>query len=439
MSAVLSTRSRGIQVRELPTWPLWLFFAGFPVAWVLGLGGFIPQIAAIPMAICLAIAGPVRLPKALGVWTLFLLWMLLSVVEVSGSHTRLIGFAYRASLYLAATVVFVYVYNSSPQRLPLTRVCAMGTAFLGFVILGGFLGMAAPHGSLATPFQHLLPASIVHNDLVGKLVHPPFAQISVSAFARVKPRPAAPFPYTNTWGVNFAFAVPFVLAWLAAARRRRVRVALVALLVIGLVPAVATLNRGMALGLGTGIVYVALRFALRGHGRALIGVIVVAGIFVVVLSALHVTAKLDQRLSTSASTQGRTAEYTATYDEAKLSPLLGYGAPGTSTVDTGGPDLGTQGQLWTVLYSSGFPGAAFFLLALVGFAWATRRVRSPAMMWIHAVPIIALAVVIVYGILSTELVLLMTATAIVLRDRPRRLRPQPRTIDRAPELATIGV
>ena len=108
-------------------------------------------------------------------------------------------------------------------------------------------------------------------------------------------------------------------------------------------------------------------------------------------------------------------------------------------MDTGGPDLGTQGQLWTVLYSSGFPGAAFFLLALVGFAWATRRVRSPAMMWIHAVPIIALAVVIVYGILSTELVLLMTATAIVLRDRPRRLRPQPRTIDRAPELATIGV
>ncbi len=416
------TVPRRVTPKDLPMWPLWLFFCGYPVMWVLGLSGFATQIAAVPMAACLLTAGHIRHPRGFGVWLLYVIWMLFSVVEVSGAG-RLLGFGYRASLYIAATVAFIYVYNTSPARLPLSRLCAMATTFLGFVILGGFLGIIAPHGSLTTPLEHVTPGSLLRNDLVGKLLHPPFAQVSHSAVAHVDPRPAAPFPYTNDWGANFALLVPFVVAWLSLTKRVRTRVALIAILVIGLVPALISLNRGMALGLGVGIIYVAIRFALRGHGRALLGVLVVGGIIVGLMSALHFTSRLDERLSNSSTNQGRVSTYSATYDQTLHSPVLGYGAPTSSTINVNDPDLGTQGQLWTVLYSSGFPGAIFFTLSLIGFAWATRRPKTPAMMWMHVVPIIGLVVYPVYQLQASALLLLMVAAAIAWRDRPVTVRP----------------
>jgi hypothetical protein len=329
-------------------------------------------------------------------------------------------------------VAFFYVYNSSPRRLPLNRLCAMASCFLAFVVVGGYLGIVAPHGSLTTPFQHLLPASFVHNDLVGKLVHPPFAQVSNSTYFHLAPRPAAPFPYTNDWGVNFALLVPFVLALMAGTKKMFVKVGMAALLAIALVPALLTLNRGMILGLGVGMFYAAIRFAVRGHGRALLILLVAVGIGLGLMSTLHFGSRLSDRLGQSQSTDTRASVYSATFSEVKHSPLLGYGAPSSSTVSTTGPDLGTQGQLWLVLYSAGFPGAFFFVLALLSFAWRTRRPGSQAMMWMHVVPVIAIAVLPIYRLEDTELVLVMVATAIALRDRPRRLRrvitvPRPST------------
>jgi polysaccharide biosynthesis protein PslJ len=438
MAAAPAVRSRGEQGKILPVWPLWLFFAGFPVMWVLGLGGFATQIAAIPMATCLLSTGKVRVPRGFGVWMLFLIWMLFTVVEVQSS-SKVIGFVYRASLYLAATVAFLYVYNSSQTKLPLTRLCAMATCLLAFVILGGLLGVIAPHGSLNTPFQHLVPARFAHNDLVAKLIHPPFAQVSSSTYVHIDPRPAAPFPYTNDWGANFALLVPFVLAWIALAKRTRTRVLLAGLLCIGAVPALISLNRGMALGLGVGVGYAAIRFALRGHGRALLGVLAVVALAIALGSALNFGSRVGNRIGSSGTNTGRETTYAATWDETLHSPLLGYGAPSSSTLSISGPDLGTQGQFWTVLYSSGFPGAAFFTFALIGFAWNTRRARTPALVWMHVVPIIVLVVVLVYRVEATELVLLMAAVAVVLRDRPRVGRAQPiRTLNRPPALAAAG-
>lgn len=401
---------------ELPIWPLWFFFAGFPAMWVLGLGGFASQIAAIPMLACLGTAGRLRAPRGLGVWVLYLLWMTVTVVEVSGG-SRVVGFVYRATLYYGATVAFVYVYNSSPRRLPLTRLCAMAASFLGFVVLGGYLGVVAPHGSLSTPFQYILPGSFIHNDLVSKLVHPPFAQISNSTYYHLAPRPAAPFPYTNDWGVNFALLVPFVLALLATTKQRRVRLAMVAMLVLSLIPALLTLNRGMLLGLGIGLSYAAIRFAIRGNGRALLVLGVAVAIGVGLMSTLHFGSRLDNRLGQSHSNDTRTSTYDATYHETLQSPFLGYGAPASSTVNATGPDLGSQGQLWTVLYSAGFPGAVLFVVALFGFAWRTRKPANAAMMWMHVVPVIAIVVLPVYRLQATELVLVMVATAIAMRDR----------------------
>jgi O-antigen ligase len=407
-------RHAAVVGKSLPIWPLWLFFGGYPILWVLGLGGFATQLVAFPMLTYLLASRKVKAPRGFGVWILFLIWMSVSVVEVNGG-AKVVGFVYRATLYLAATVFFLYVYNSSPDRLPVRRMAAMATAFLAFVVVGGYLGAAFPHHILDTPLGRVLPPRVANNDLASKLVKPPFAQLSQSTFFHVKPRPAAPFPYTNDWGVNFAFLVPFALAWIGSTRRLGVRVGVVVLLLLSAVPAILTLNRGMVFGLSVGVVYAAIRLAAKGHGRALLFVGIFAVAILAVSSLFHFGARLDQRLSNSSSNQGRLSVYTETFDEVKASPLLGYGAPASSTVGNAGPDLGTQGQFWGVLYGSGFPGVALFSLSLIMFAWKSRRASTTPLLWLHVVSVIAIAVVLVYRIEASELVILMSGVAIVCR------------------------
>jgi polysaccharide biosynthesis protein PslJ len=411
-------------VRDLPLWPLWLLFAGFPVLWVLGLGAFITQLAAVPMAAYLLTSGRIRYSRGFGVWILFLVWMMFSVVEISGG-SRFVGFGYRASLYGAATVIFLYVYNTSRRRLPVSRAAAMATVLLVFVVIGGILGALAPHHILHTPFGSLLPAHLASNDFVSKLVNPPFAQTLDSRYVHIAPRPSAPFPYTNDWGVNFALLIPFVVAWLSTTRRLRTRVLLIGLTVIGLIPAVLTSNRGMLLALGVGFLYAAVRFALRGHAKALVLILVFGGIAAGLFSALHLDSRLNDRLASSQTNNSRISVYSTTYQEVKRSPVLGFGAPSASIVSVSGPQLGTQGELWTLLYSQGIPGATFFVVALAGFAWSTRKPADAAGMWMHVVPIMALSVLSVYRMEGTELALVMMAAALALRDRPaRRSRQQ---------------
>ena len=79
------------------------------------------------------------------------------------------------------------------------------------------------------------------------------------------------------------------------------------------------------------------------------------------------------------------------------------------------PPIGTQGQLWMVLYSNGVPAAIFFLAFFAAVLWQTRRVRSMAGLWLHTVPLIALPQVVVYGWLPVELQVVMVACALAYR------------------------
>lgn len=409
-------------VRSLPTWPLYLLYAGFPVMWILGLGGFAQQLAALPMMTCLLTRGSIRVPKGFSVWLLFIFWMLCSGLEVHGG-SRLLGFGYRASLYAGATIVFLYVYNSSAEKLPLAKLATLMCLFFGFVVLGGYLGLAAPYSGLSTPFQHLVPGSIASNDVVGRLVHPEFAQTAGAALLHVRPRPAAPFAYTNDWGVNYALLVPFAIVSFSTAKSARVRILVAVLLALSIVPALFTLNRGMLLGVGVGLIYAAIRFAARGHGRGFFAIVVLSGLAVAAMSVFHFGSLLHERTGQTDSISDRTSSYSADIDAVKQSPFLGYGAPASSTVSVSGPDLGTQGQLWTTLYSNGFPGAVLFVGSLCVFAWRTRRPSSAPQMWMHVIPIMALTMIPVYRLYATELTIVMAAVAIALRDLESNRRP----------------
>ena len=99
---------------RLPVWPVAIAFVGFPLWWLLGLGDMAWPLFALVMFLVLARTKRLRAPRGFGMWMLFLIWMLCSMIQLD-EFVRVIGFMYRFSLYMAATVIFIYVYMTWPS------------------------------------------------------------------------------------------------------------------------------------------------------------------------------------------------------------------------------------------------------------------------------------------------------------------------------------
>jgi polysaccharide biosynthesis protein PslJ len=407
--------------RPLPRWPLLALFVAFPVWWLLGLGALIWPILALPMLAALVIRGRLRVPSGFVIWLGFLLWMLGSGIQLDSSE-RILGWLYRACLYFAATVVFLYVYNTPRKRLPPRMLSLMLAVFWLFVVAGGFLGMLWPNGSFSTPVELLLPQDLISNSFVQALVHPSFAQ-TAGASLGVAPRPQAPFTYTNEWGANFALLVPMVFTAMSQARTSGGRLLLGLLLPVGMIPAALSLNRGLFLSLGAGLLYAALRYAIRGRVKPLIGITVVVCVAAAVFAIGPAKQLLEERVANSATNQTRAALYLETIDRVKSSPVLGYGAPRPSEETPGGPSAGTQGQLWMVLFSHGYPGVTLYVGWYLWALWRTRRGHTAVAFWAHVTVFIGLVQLPYYGALPSQLVIVMIAAAVALREEELAPRP----------------
>ena len=100
------------QRRALPRgWQAYALFLPLPLWWALGLSHFIwPVIAAGLLLSLLLRAESLRLPRGFGIWLLFLAWMVASATQID-TVGRFAGFLLRLSIYVAATIVFLYLYN----------------------------------------------------------------------------------------------------------------------------------------------------------------------------------------------------------------------------------------------------------------------------------------------------------------------------------------
>jgi len=396
---------------QLPAWPVYLLFAAYPLWWVGGLAAFAGIIVSIPMVLLLMQRRRVELPPAFGLWVGFVVWACAAALALS-SGTKLIGFATRASNYVGSAVVFVYVYNAR-ERLTDRRVLGALTVFFAFVVFGGYLGMVAPHGSLRTPVESLLPTNIARNEYVHALVHPSFAEVQQPyGSPRAFYRPSAPFPYTNSWGCNVALLVPLVIAGLTLTRRR-LRPLILVLLAAACLPAFATLNRGMFLALGIVLAYAAIRLALRGQLIPLVTIVAGALAGVVAAVSSGVLASLQSRLHYSQTNVGRQTIYREAFDGALQSPVFGHGAPQPSqTLDI---SIGTQGQVWNVMFSYGFVALALFLGWFLTAVWLSRRAPGQAGIWVHATLFVSFLTFFYYGYDGIQLTVVMVAAALALR------------------------
>ena len=417
--------------RELPAWPVYALFAGFPIWWLLGLGAFAVALIAIPMFLLLVQRRNVEVPGAFWLWLGFVVWACAAALELN-SGSRLVGFSVRMSNYLGSSVVFLYLYNGR-RRLDNRAVLRALVLFFAVVVAGGYLGMLAPHGSLSTPVQSLLPLNIRNNEYVHALVHPSFAEVQHPyGSPRTFFRPSAPFPYTNSWGCNVALLVPLVVAAIMTFRRPAWRLAMVALLAAACLPAFATLNRGMFLALGMVLAYASVRLAFRGRLLPLSAVVGGVSVGLAVAVSSGVLARLQERLHYSRTNVGRQTIYREAFDGAVNSPIFGHGAPQpSSTVDV---SIGTQGQVWNVMFSYGFVALAFFLGFFVVVVLQSWKARAQAELWVHATLFVAVATFFYYGYDGTQLTVTMAAAAMALRTRRGEPAPAAALRDPAPEL-----
>lgn len=418
-------RPLGASRSTLPRWPFTAMLAFFPLWWVLGFA----EMAWIPLAGCMAVLmirrGGIQVPRGFSIWLLFIVLMCASVIGIDTSG-RLIGFVYRALLYIAITIVFIYVYNAR-ETLTLRYMLGVFTLFWLWAVLGGFAGIVAPEFSFRTPLSYVLPQGLQANELIGEMVVRRLTQYNPDSWLALDPRPSAPFLYTNGWGNVYSITLPMVVAYLTVIPRGRRFWLLILAIPLSLIPAFLTLNRGMFIGLAVAAAYLFVRFVLAGRLRAvaLLSVIgIIAGIAAV---ALDVGSKLTDRVETSSSTEDRANLYEETFVRTLHSPLFGYGAPRPSFTD-GAPSAGTQGHLWMVMFSHGFPALICFMAALAWMFFATIRGRSTAMLILNTVQLVILVEVFFYGVLPNGLILTFPAAALAIRElRSTALAPPPPT------------
>jgi hypothetical protein len=364
-----------------PGWPLTALLLGYPVWWALGFSTFVLPVLALPMAFALLRRRRLRVPRGAGLWMLFLVWVALGAGVLwadapgavpGGSTTRLLTWGLRLSYYLAATVALLYVGNLSERELPTRRVVRLLAAVFVITTAGGLLGMLAPGLEWTSVAEVVLPASIT-----GAIdaVHPGTAQVQDILAGGSEARPKAPFAYTNEWGANLVLLLPFFCAaWLGRDAGWR-RYAAPVVLLVATVALVASLNRGAWIGVLLAIAYVAVRSAAAGRVAALAALVgaTVVGALVLVLSPLG--GLVQDRLDSPHSNERRGLLAAQTVESATASPVVGFGSTrpvqgNLSSIATGAsgdcpkceaPPLGTHGQMWLLVFSQGFVGAALFL------------------------------------------------------------------------------
>ena len=365
---------------DLPVWPLTVMFALMPLWWLLGAWYFVWPFFGLAMFVLLATRGRVRLPAGTALWLILLAVIALSVTRLD-RITQLFVFRLRFGHLLTAFIVGVYVYNLARDKVPWARIAEPLMIFwLGMVVLG-WLGVLAPKFSLPSPFELVMPERVAGERFIIDIAHLDSTEFNPRSDNPIY-RPAAPYPYTNNWGTAYCFLVPVVLAYLMSVRRGGMRLVLLISLPLSIVPAFLTLNRGMFIGLGAGVLYLLGREIARGRVRLMlpIGAILLAGwivtLFIPVVDLITNRTSTTNTTSTASTCTGRPGR------RWRIRRCSGFGQPNSVDTTHAAEPLGTQGMIWQVLYSHGIPATICLYLLFAVIARRLAPAVTPAGLWL---------------------------------------------------------
>ncbi|MFI5491404.1 O-antigen ligase family protein [Actinoplanes sp. NPDC051859] len=422
---VLDPQAWLVRTAKLPLWPLTAMFALMPLWWGLGVFYFVWPFFGMVLLALLTTRGDVRLPTGTWLWFILLGLVVISATRLDRA-TSLAVFGLRLSHLCTALIVGVYVYNVARDRASWVKIAnPLAFFWLGMVALG-WCGVLFPKFSAPSPFELLLPQGVQSERFITDLV-----RLDTTEFNKLSNnpiyRPAAPYPFTNNWGTAYSFLVPFVLAYLTSVRRGKMRIVLLVSLPLSLVPAFLTLNRGMFIGLGAGVLYLLGREIAKGRVRLLlpIAAIVLAGWIVTLF--IPVVDLITNRTSTTDTTSDRFDLYVQTWAAVLHSPLLGFGQPNSVDTTHAAEPLGTQGMIWQLLYSHGIPATVCFYVLLLLLARRLAGAVTPAGLWLSALPVIAAVVTPFYAYIDPNMSVLLFAVGLGLAavDGPVNREPKP--------------
>jgi hypothetical protein len=426
--------------------------AGYPLWWALGVADFAWIGFAIPMAgrmVAWRLHGtrPLRLPPGMGLWAVFLLFTVAGIVMItltapgtlpSPLSHRIVSWGVRTASYLALTVLLLYVGNLTEPELPRRRLAALLGLLVVYATALGVAAMAMPGFGFTSPAELLLPHSIRSNTFIQASMHPALAQIQdVFGTPGGQGRPKAPYDYTNIWGECLSLTIPWLLVAVHG-RGRRSRLLGGATLAAGLVVLVYSLNRGVWLGILAAVVYLAFRLAARGRLALLGGLAAALAVLamLVLVSPLH--GVISQRLANGKSNTIRTTLSAQAVRDALASPVLGYGdtrqrqgsansigiGPTPACPQCGQQQVGSTGQLWLLLITSGLAGALLYLAFFARLAWAFRRDPTVYGLAGGAVLLLSFCYLPTYDALPAPLGLMFASVALLWRnDQHRRSLP----------------
>jgi hypothetical protein len=432
-----------------PEWPITALLVGWPAWWYLGILNWAPGFLAIPMAWRLyrwRATGTrvIRTPPRFGLWLLFLVVMVAGLTTISLTapgtlpspvSNRVISWGLRAFDYFGATAILLYAGNLTERELPRLRL-AWQLAIVGiYTVAGGVLGTLFPRVTFKSPLAYLVPKSFqaAHGNLAS--LNPSFAQV-MNLLGYAHGRPDAPFTYTNMWGNCLAILLPWLLVAGWAYGTRRQRKLTVAVLALAFIPVVSSLDRGLWVGLGCIILYLAVRYAAQGK-LAMLGVVFgVIALAAVVILVTPVQSLISQRLSHGASNTGRATGTRQALQLGLASPVVGWGdtrheqgsaasiAIGATANcrNCGSKSLGGDGQLQNLLICTGLVGTAFYISFFAYGAWRYRRDTTPYGLAGVLVILLGFVFMFVYDATGPPLAFTMLAYALLWRnDRERRL------------------
>ena len=207
------------------------------------------------------------------------------------------------------------------------------------------------------------------------------------------------------------------------------------------VPVVFSLNRGLWLSLGVGIMYAAVRLSANRDFRLVRGIVGATVCIVVLLVATPLGGLATSRFSHQTGDTGRLQRDQAATEQVLAHPVLGYGAPTQNTV-AGQSSIGTESEVFLLVYSHGIPALALFFIWFAYTLVRSARYRNPDAFWAHVVILIAM-IQSPYYELTERMPLIMVAAAICYRamadDDLPKLRPKLPSRRRAQEPQPLSV
>ena len=182
-----------------------------------------------------------------------------------------------------------------------------------------------------------------------------------------------------------------------------------------MIPGVVSLNRGLWLSLGVGLLYAGFRFGMSGRTK-LLGQMFVAGL---VLSIILLFSPLNNLVAArfnneSPSDATRSSLILGALDGAVERPVFGWGAPRPNP-NPKHPPIGTHGQLWSLSFSHGFVGLVGYMGAMFSFFYWTRKQVTRVGIWAHTVVLIGIVQTPFYLQVPHQLFTILAAVAIAIR------------------------